>query len=189
MRFFLTPTLLVTTVSAAVTSGTLSQGATADWSQLQYLVNYNAVLQTINSYPSLYDLGNYPALGDLYTSDGCARFPILNNTSACGPAAIAKYMEAGSKQQGTGATLKTQHSFTNPDITFDNQGTAHAVVYLSEAIYEQYQPKMVTAAHGWYNMTLVKTQDGPHFPQLQWKIQDSLFEIFVSCKIRQCERC
>ena len=156
----------------------------SNWTSTEYLLNYNSVLQTINSYPHYYDLGNYQAVGNLYTPDGCADFPILNNSHVCGPDAIAKFNAAGSKKEGAvNITLPTQHTFTNPDIRFDESGAAYVVVYLSEAIYGQFKDGMVTQARGYYSIFLTKTSDGPYYPSLEWLITSSVFYTFVSRRL------
>lgn len=152
----------------------------SNWTSTEYLLNYISVLQTVNSYPHYYDLGNYQAVGNLYTSTGCAAFPIFNKT-VCGPDAIAKFNAAGSKKQGApNVTLPTQHSFTNPDIRFDADGRAYVAVYLNEAIYGQFQDGAVTQARGFYTMLLEKVSDGPYYPKLEWLISQSEFRTFVS---------
>ena len=154
----------------------------SNWTSTEYLLNYNSVLQTINSYPHYQDLADYQAVGNLYTSDGCADFPILNNSHVCGPDAIAKFNAAASKKAGAAnITLATQHTFTNPDIRFDESGTAYAVVYLNENIYGQFKDGVVTQARGYYSMLLKKTSDGPYYPSLEWLITSSVFYTFVSC--------
>ena len=150
-------------------------------SAVKYLANYNSILQTINAYPHGLDLKNYQATANLYTDDGCTRIPILK-INTCGPANLEKAFIAADNPPGRtiSALIRTQHDFSTITVEIAPDGkSVVALTYLTEFLYAQFNATGKTAASGYFNMSLVKTHDGEHNPELQWKFNETIFAPFV----------
>ena len=173
MRTFLTASTLVACALAQQQNAPLG-----------YLMKYNGVQQVVAKFPNLFDQERYQELADLYTDDGCLRFPVINVT-ACGKPAIQKFFYSGSRIPGTDETAKTQPVFAVPEIEFSEGQKAHVTVAFSEFIHPQADPTQRIIVHGTYEFTMVpdSNADQRQFPP-SWKINDTLYSVYVSINTR-----
>ena len=144
------------------------------YDRVQWLADRASIEQLNSDYAFALDSKRFDDLDTLFVSNATYNIPILN-IHVEGVAAIKKAL-AGSIMK-----MHTQHVLTQPSHRIDTtSGTATSRVYLTESIYGQNGAPVTRTARGYFEDVLVRTRNGMHSPELEWRFVSRSFTILVS---------